>query len=423
MPSDWTGCGRCGYPANGRRSRGGSGWIIILILIFGVFIFRDKLISFVPQSIKDQLAGIFSGDRVNQDAPDPIYQDPTGVKPDTNGSTGDETANGGPSETPTDLQGGSVSGYSANEEKIRGLIHDALISADDSVKLPVLNTGDDSEVIFGIIGQVVLDDPEIMFYEGCTYRTDGLLTLNYEKSREFILKAVQDADQKAGDIISRIIKPGMSDFEKELAIHDYIVSSCRYDVENFKKDTVPPEGHEAYGPLITGKAVCEGYAKAMKFLLDRAGIECFVVTGTSKGALHAWNIVNISGRYYHVDATWDDPVMENGDQILQHTYFNLTDSNISVDHNWKTADYPSCESTSSNYFYYNKLVVSSSDDFTALLGSTVESGADSLSVRFIDGSANSIDIPKLLEKAALQLNLKSISYSVNDDYGVVDIWF
>ena len=419
MPSDWMRCGRCGYPAGGLRKKGGSGKIIILLLIFSIFIFRNELVNVVPDSVKEQFNNIFSIDR---NTPDPQYPDTPEAIPGAGGPTGDKTVINSPTSPPKE-QEDPDSSFSARKEKARNLIHDALLNADESVVLPVLNTGDDSKAIFGMIEQIRLGDPEIMFYEGCTYRTDGLLTLKYEKPRDSLLKAAQDTKAAADDILSRIIKPGMTDYEKELAIHDYIVGSCQYDIENFSKDTVPPEGHEAYGPLIAGKAVCEGYAKAMQLLLNRVDIECLMVTGTSKGELHGWNIVRISGKYYQVDATWDDPVMDGGEQVLQHTYFNLTDKDLSIDHTWENAGYPACNSTAGNYYYYNKLVVSSPDDFTALLDKAVKNGLDSLSVRFESDLAKSTDIPKLLEKAAVQLNLGSLSYSVNDDHGVVDIWF
>ena len=74
----------------------------------------------------------------------------------------------------------------------------------------------------------------------------------------------------------------MTEFEKELAIHDYIVNNCRYDIENLKEGTTPPEDYTAYGVLVNGMAVCEGYAKAMKLMLDRVNIPSLVVAGYSR---------------------------------------------------------------------------------------------------------------------------------------------
>ena len=60
--------------------------------------------------------------------------------------------------------------------------------------------------------------------------------------------------------------------------------------------------------------VCEGYAEAFKLLCDAAGIKCIcgeangqkIVNGVAKTAAHKWNLVNIDGKWYYYDATWND---------------------------------------------------------------------------------------------------------------------
>jgi len=312
--------------------------------------------------------------------------------------------------------------YGQKIERIQTLIREALKNAEERVTLPVLGTDDDSKIIFDIIEKIILEDPEIMFYEGCRYRTDGQLTLRYSKSREKILSAVQATVQRADEIIGSIIEPGMTDFEKELAIHDYIVNNCRYDIENLRKGSTPPEAYTAYGALVNGSAVCEGYAKAMKLLLDRVNIRSLVVAGHSKGNNHAWNMVCLDGQYYHVDATWDDPVMTGGSQVLTHVYFNLTDDEIQKDHSWNRAAYPQCSDTTYNYYHYYGLTVTSSDAFTNLVGEAVAEGREHLSLRILNYDNGNYDISRLIQNTATVLGLRGLTYSINDTYGVVDIW-
>ncbi|MGE4282766.1 MAG: DUF5050 domain-containing protein [Clostridia bacterium] len=164
--------------------------------------------------------------------------------------------------------------------------------------------------------------------------------------------------KKARDIINRIIKPDMSDLEKELAIHDYIVTHVRYDDEayvNYLNDAMP---HTAYGALIEGKAVCDGYSRAAQILFNMAGIESMVVTGRAYSLVssplgHAWNIVKVDGNYYHVDITTDDSETESSKDNLFHTYFNLSDKQISVTHSWYKYDYPKCSMDST---YYTRII-------------------------------------------------------------------
>lgn len=89
-----------------------------------------------------------------------------------------------------------------------------------------------------------------------------------------------------------------TDMQKAIILHDYLAIQVEYDANASNR-------YSAFGALRDGKAVCQGYALAYKYLLNKAGIECHIVT--SKTLNHAWNIVKLNGKYYHVDVTWDDP--------------------------------------------------------------------------------------------------------------------
>ena len=119
-----------------------------------------------------------------------------------------------------------------------------------------------------------------------------------------------------------------TEFDKALAIHDALVKHIVYDA-------TAPNAHNAYGAIVEGAAVCEGYAEAYQYLLQRIGIQAYSVTGTSKGNPHEWNLVRIDGNYYYTDVTWDDPtiggVQENTKPVF-HAYFNIGTHQISEDH-------------------------------------------------------------------------------------------
>ncbi len=158
------------------------------------------------------------------------------------------------------------------------------------------------------------------------------------------------------EIVEKVIKPGMTDLEKELALHDYLVFNTKYDYENYLKDTVPEESHQPYGVLVNKVAVCDGFARTMQILLDIVGIENEFVHGDADGEKawigHAWNMVKIDGEYFHLDVTFDN-IDKDGKDIendsITHTYFNLSDRQISIDHRWEKGIYPSCN-TDSDYF-------------------------------------------------------------------------
>lgn len=160
-------------------------------------------------------------------------------------------------------------------------------------------------------------------------------------------------NNKVKQIIETVIKPNMSALQKELAIHDYIVNNTKYDYENFQSGNIPYDDYTAYGVLINGTGVCQGYAEATKKLLDYVGIKNIIVSGNATndyGTLsHAWNIVQIDGEYYQLDTTWDDPITSDGSNALRHDYFNITDQDMSLNHSWDKSQYPKCTSTKASY--------------------------------------------------------------------------
>lgn len=131
-------------------------------------------------------------------------------------------------------------------------------------------------------------------------------------------------------ILSEITSKSMSEYQKVKSIHDYLV-------ENTVFDESAQNAKSAIGPIIDGKAVCEGYAKAFQLLCVMSGIDCIFVTGDADGD-HAWNKVKIGDLWYNVDVTWDDPIGGS----LRHSYFLISDSELSIDHTWDNTYLPAC---------------------------------------------------------------------------------
>lgn len=117
-----------------------------------------------------------------------------------------------------------------------------------------------------------------------------------------------------------------SDYEKLKYVHDWIVNNTVYVYSNTNYES------EADGPVVYGRAICEGYSKAFMYFAQSMGFQCVCVRGVAGGVDHMWNMVKMNGQWYHVDVTWDDPVMSDGSQMLRHKYFLLSDSAIRLDH-------------------------------------------------------------------------------------------
>lgn len=256
-------------------------------------------------------------------------------------------------------------------EEFRNAIHNALENFDDQLLLKIHNY-DESVYVLDVINDIISENPIIDYgYDGASaeiYYTENNykmnVTFNYKKTKEEMTMMKTMAEQKSAEIIQNIIKPDMNDYQKELAIHNYIVENARYDTENFQKGTVPAESFTDYGLLINGVAVCEGYAKSMLRLLKIVGINSYYVIGTADGTPHAWNIVELEGSHYHVDATFDDPVSANRENILSHQYFNITDEEMLKDHMWDRSKYPACVNKKYSYDTQSSLAVKSVSTFT-----------------------------------------------------------
>lgn len=122
-----------------------------------------------------------------------------------------------------------------------------------------------------------------------------------------------------------------TDANKVLLIHDYIVSVGTYDYTAFEEITSgkdsdrAQQSQEAYGLLVEGTSVCNGYAQSFNAMAQAVGLRSVEVTGSDSAGLtggsHAWNKVLVESRWLLVDTTWDDSNDE-----LQHDYLMLEDN-------------------------------------------------------------------------------------------------
>ncbi|MCD3217175.1 transglutaminase [Clostridium botulinum C] len=242
-----------------------------------------------------------------------------------------------------------------NKEDFYNILRYALYTFKSKITL-IINNYNENDYSLDIIDDIIHDNPILDYgYKGANgsislskEKIIMKLNLNYTYSKERMEYMRKESQNKANDIIKKIIKTNMNDYEKELAIHDYIVSNSRYD-ERLFSGNIPGESYTDYGVLVKGVGVCESYAKAMYRLLNAAGIETLFVFGEAINQsgiteAHAWNIVKLNGRYYQLDTTWDNPIVPGGKKYITHDYFNLTDNEMEKDHIWDKSKYPKCYS-------------------------------------------------------------------------------
>ncbi|MDD3821910.1 MAG: transglutaminase domain-containing protein [Bacilli bacterium] len=164
------------------------------------------------------------------------------------------------------------------------------------------------------------------------YNTMGLITIMLDKTypdgQKLLIK------NKANDILNDIIKPSMTSNEKIKVIHDYIIRHTKYAVnyESNKKD----RAQTSYGVLFNGYGTCNGYADTLAIFLDMIEIKNYKIASDT----HVWNYVYVDNKWYHLDVAWNDPVTEDGEDIISDTFYLITTEKLK-DMNIKDHDYPS----------------------------------------------------------------------------------
>ncbi len=161
--------------------------------------------------------------------------------------------------------------------------------------------------------------------KGKTYLDDDF------ENREEVLEAEEELEIIKNQILENAVG---TDFDKVKYVHDYIISNLSYD-QSLSKENI----YDIYGAMYNNVAVCEGYAKMFKYLMDELQIPCIMVIGTATNSKnetenHAWNYVSLNDKWYGVDTTWDDPISSTGyvSEESKYKYFLKGSIDFSKDH-------------------------------------------------------------------------------------------
>lgn len=127
-------------------------------------------------------------------------------------------------------------------------------------------------------------------------------------------------------------------YRRTIAIINYDHSSAQggYTQKDLEAATI-------VGPLLKRSAICAGYTQAFKLLCDQLGIGCISLIGTAKTAKgwepHAWNIITMQGRFYHLDVTYDS-AFYHASLKCSRDYYLRGDESMQKDHQWDRNKFP-----------------------------------------------------------------------------------
>lgn len=173
---------------------------------------------------------------------------------------------------------------------------------------------------------IVYNNPELYYVKtslGWSKIGDEVVAITPEYSAADKAEAAQMTAQinAATDEILLLINDNMTEFDKVMTVHDYMVLNYYYDTVGLENENA---NYDA-SIMVTKTGVCQAYALAFKHIMNKVGIDCLFVS--SDAMSHAWNLVKVDGQWYHIDLTWDDPTPNKYAQV-RHTYALLSSDAI-----------------------------------------------------------------------------------------------
>ncbi len=216
------------------------------------------------------------------------------------------------------------------------------------------------EISLQLYGNLNLDCESLKSYEEnvflrdeCTYE---YTIEEYEEYLKAVKAVAEDTQKRAEDEVSK-------------AIYSFwrVVNAAEYDYNTYQKalTDVGERGHishTGYGALVCGKAVCDGFSRAYKDVMDLLGIDCLVYYGDANSLeddmTHAWNMVKLNGKYYHCDATFARSNLQWEEQTAEYLItneFGKSDEEMQYDHFLTDEDAPKANDSMYKYDLDEKL--------------------------------------------------------------------
>lgn len=323
---------------------------------------------------------------------------------------------------------------SLEEQKVYAEILSSLLGLE---KETTLSTKDTS-LIDKAFQCVMLDHPEIFYVDGYKY-TEYSSNEVVEKivfAGNYIYDAgeIHTRQQKIAEAAAKIVAGApdtVDEYEKVKYVYETIIQNTEYD-------TASVDNQNICSVFLNGRSVCQGYAKALQYLLREMGMDAALVIGTVReGDGHAWNLVSVNDNWYYLDATWGDAFYMFGDEQEQqpktasvnYDYLCVTTKQIEQTHVMDMpVALPECTSLVDNYYVREGLYFEQYDEvrIQELFAKAVEDGKETVTLKCANGSVYESICIELLDNQKIFDFIKtsegSIAYTDNKEQYSITFW-
>ena len=320
------------------------------------------------------------------------------------------------------------------KQKIYLEMYDALSGMKSGVPLSTV----DKSVLDIVFACVMHDHPELFHVEGYQYTeytlgntTTGItFSGTYSMTSAQIQQAAQSIEHKL-EACFQDVPLNEDEYSTVKYLYEWLINNTEYDktVEN---------NQNICSVFLEGRSVCQGYAKAMQYMLQRVGIQCLLVTGFTNGERHGWNLVRVNGAYYYLDPTWGDASYASGGAgstaegfapAINYDYFLVTTDEITRTHSIeKAVELPQCTAVDDNYFVREGLYFEGYDEgkFAAILDSEAVEAQGCVTVKCDSMETYTQMVQILIDSQKIfdfvDKRGESIAYTSNDQQRTISFW-
>lgn len=228
---------------------------------------------------------------------------------------------------------------------------DAILSHEEEVSVSTVDT----KILENAYKAVCADYGGLFWVSGYVYtqytrggKLVGMdFTPKYTMSHEERIGIQEQIDDSVEELLAGI-SVSNSDYEKAKYVFEILIQNVDYDASMENNQNI-------ISVFLSRATVCQGYACATQYLLNKLGVPSTIVTGTAEGESHAWNLVRLDGNYYYMDTTWGNSrYLDDSSQIekyVNYSYLAVTSEEISRTHVLDSSfPLPECTSMENNYF-------------------------------------------------------------------------